>query len=59
MVMAIVYTRCGQYDSAIDQLEELLSQRTNYTINDFNLNQEFEPLHKLPKYQALMKNYAS
>ncbi len=58
MVMAIIYTRCGQYDKAIDELEVLLSQQTNYTVNDFKMNREFQPLHNLQRYQELMKRYA-
>ncbi len=58
MVMAIVYTKCGQYDKAIDELEVLLTQQTNYSVNDFSLNSDFEPLRKLPRYQELMKKYA-
>jgi hypothetical protein len=58
MVMAIVYTRCGQYDKAIGELEVLLSQQTNYSVNDFKLNSEFEPLRNLPRYQQLLKRYA-
>jgi hypothetical protein len=58
MVMAIIYVKCGQYDSALDELEELLSQQTPYTVNDFILNPELEPLHKLPRYQEMMRKYS-
>ena len=58
MVMAIIYVKCGDYDKALDELEELLLQQTNYTVNDFKLNMELEPLRKLPRYQEMMKKYA-
>jgi tetratricopeptide (TPR) repeat protein len=58
MVMANIYARCGDYDKALDELEELLSQQTNYTVNDFKLNSELEPLRKLPRYQEMMRKYA-
>ena len=57
MVMAIIYVKCGLYDKALDELEELLSQQTNYTPNDFNMHEEFAPLRKLPRYQELMQKY--
>jgi len=59
MVMANIYARCGDYDKALDELEELLSQQTNYTVNDFKLNSELEPLRKLPRYQEMMQKYRS
>ena len=59
MVMAIIYVKCGQYDEALDQLEELLSQQSGYSVNDFKLNGELEPLRKLPRYQKLMERYAT
>jgi tetratricopeptide (TPR) repeat protein len=59
MVMANIYARCGDYDKALDELEELLSQQTNYTVNDFKLNSELEPLRKLPRYQEMVQKYRS
>jgi hypothetical protein len=58
MVMALIYVKCGQNDKAISQLEELLAQQTNYTINDFRMHMEFEPLWKLPRYQEMIKKHA-
>jgi tetratricopeptide (TPR) repeat protein len=59
MVMAIIYAKCGDYDKALDELEELLSQQTPYTVNDFKLNRELEPLRKLPRYQKLLEKYGT
>ena len=59
MVMAIIYAKCGDYDKALDELEELLSQQTPYTVNDFKLNRELEPLRKLPSYQKLLEKYGT
>lgn len=58
MVMAIIYSRCGDYDKALDQLEDLLAQETGFTANDFKLCGDLEPVRKLPRYQALLKKYA-
>ncbi len=57
MVMAIIYVKCGEYDKAIDQLEVLLGEQTPYTVNDFKLNTELDPLRKLPRYQQLLEKY--
>jgi len=59
MVMAIIYVKCEEYDKALDELEGLLSQVTNYTVNDFKLNKELEPLRKLPRYRKLMEKYGT
>ena len=59
MVMAIIYVKCGDYDKALDELEELLSQQTPYTVNDFKLNRELEPLRKLPRYLEMMRKYST
>ncbi len=59
MVMATIYVECGEFDKALDELETLLSQQTGFTVNDFKLNPELEPLRKLPRYQEMMKKYTS
>lgn len=59
MVMAIIYVKCGDYDKALDELEELLSQQTSYTVNDYKLNRELEPLRKLPRYQEMIQRYST
>ncbi len=57
MVMATVYVKCGEYDRAIDQLEELLEQRSYYTVNNLKLNSELDPLRELPRYKEMIARY--
>ncbi len=57
MVMAIIFTKCGQYDKALDELEVLLSQETGAAVNDFKMNNHLDPLRELPRYQEMMKKY--
>ncbi len=57
MVMATIYTKCEQYDKALDELEKLLTQQTNYTVYDFKFNRALDPLRKLPRYQELIRKY--
>ena len=59
MVMAIIYVKCGQYDRALDELEELLAQQTPFTVNDFKLNGKLEPLRELPRFQKLLEKYGA
>jgi len=59
MVMAIIYIKCGQYDKALDELEELLAQQTPFTVNDLKLNEKLRPLRKLPRYQSLLEKYGT
>ncbi|MFZ1682521.1 MAG: hypothetical protein WAU88_00175 [Candidatus Zixiibacteriota bacterium] len=56
--MAIIYVKCGQYDNALDELDELLAQQTPFTVFDFMQNPELEPLRKLKRYQEIMRKYA-
>lgn len=58
MVMASIYVECGEYDKAMDQLEVLLSEQTPFTVNDFKLNPDLEPLRKLPRYQEMIRKFA-
>lgn len=59
MVMANIYAGCGEDDKALDELEGLLSSQTNYTVHDFEMNTNLNPLRRLPRYQELMKKYAT
>lgn len=59
MVMAAIYMKCGEYDKALDELEQLLAQQTPYTVNDLKLNERLKPLRKLPRYQELLEKYGS
>lgn len=58
MVMANIYAGCGEYDKALDELEELLSSQTNYTAHDFEMNSKLNPLRRLPRYQELIGKYS-
>lgn len=58
MVMAQIETKCGNYDRAIDLIENLLSLESSFTVNDFELDPLLEPLRDIPKFKALMEKYA-
>ena len=59
MVMAIIYVKCGNHDKALDELNELLSSQTSYTVHDFEMNAHLIPLRHLPKYRELIQKYGT
>ena len=59
MVMANIYARCGDYDKALDELENLLSSQTYHTIHDFEMNEHLTPLRQLPRYKEMIKKYSA
>lgn len=58
MVMIEIYARCGRWDDALNEMEELLSLEIEYTVNDFKLNPLYNPIKDNPRFQELMKKYA-
>jgi hypothetical protein len=58
MVMAEIYTRCGQVEAAIDELNYLLSLDSYYNVNSLKLLDWVDPLRDNPRFQQLMRDYA-
>ena len=58
MVMAEIYTHCGQYEEAIDELESVLSLETNITTHNLKFHVWTKPLQEIPRYKELLKQYA-
>ncbi|MGB6639981.1 MAG: hypothetical protein WBG67_04355, partial [Thermoanaerobaculia bacterium] len=54
---ATVYTRAGDYDTAIDRLETLLSIPYDTTTTALRLHPQWAPLRDHPRFQALLKKY--
>ena len=57
MVMARIYTNCGHYDKAIDELDYLLSFEAGNTANDLKLWSWVDPLRDHPRFPALLEKY--
>jgi hypothetical protein len=57
MVMATIYAVCGKYNKALDELEELLSYKVSYTVNDLIWNKELDPLREMPRFKELLRKY--
>jgi hypothetical protein len=57
MVMAQIDVLSGAYDSAIDELEYLLSLQSWWTTTYMKADPLLEPLHELPKFKAMIQKY--
>jgi TolB-like protein/lipoprotein NlpI len=55
--MASLYNRVGDYDSALDQLETLLSNPTTISVATLEGSSEWDHLRDLPRYQRLIEKY--
>jgi TolB-like protein/Flp pilus assembly protein TadD len=58
--LATIYTIVGEYDSAIDNLENLMSLPSGSLISVHSLQLEptWDPLRELPRFQQLLKKYS-
>lgn len=54
---ATVYTRAGDYDTAIDRLETLMSIPYTTTATVLRLHPMWAPLRDHPRFKALLKKY--
>ncbi len=54
---AVVYTRAGDYDTAIDRVETLMSIPYTTTATVLRLHPRWAPLRNHPRFQALLKKY--
>ena len=54
---AHIFTVLGQYDKAMDILEDLLARPGSFVINELLNKREWEPLRSHPRYAALLAKY--
>jgi len=57
MVMAVIYTMVGEYDSALNELDYLLSIESPFNVNAVELHEFLEPLRELPRYKQMIDKY--
>ena len=57
MLMARIYTNCGKYDEAIDELEAVLSLETYVTVNTLKYKHWVDPLRDSARFEALTRKY--
>ena len=55
MVMAQIYTILGEYESALDRIEILLSIPAPISASWLKLDPIFSPLHEIPRFRKLLE----
>lgn len=58
MVMARIYANCGEYDKAMDELELVLSLKTEITVNTLKFEHWIDPFRDSSRFRQLMADYA-
>jgi len=57
--LAQIYVMVGEYDSAFNQMEYLLSVPSWVSVPLLRLDPRYDPLRKLPRYQKLVEKYGT
>ena len=52
-----IYILLGDYDRALDQLEQLLSIPSGMNLNLIRLDPDYQPLREHPRFQGLVEKY--
>jgi serine/threonine-protein kinase len=55
--LAKIYMMVGEYEAAIDALEELLSIPSNISVERLRIDPTWNPLRDHPRFQALLERY--
>ena len=56
--LALIYTKVGEHDRALDIVERLLSLPSLFSINTLRLNPMFDPLREHPRYGKIIEKYS-
>ncbi|MFQ5607779.1 MAG: hypothetical protein ACE5GA_07510 [Candidatus Zixiibacteriota bacterium] len=57
MVMAYVHLLAGEYDEALDRLEEVLSMPSPYNTVWVEFDPDWDPVRHLPRYKEIIEAY--
>jgi tetratricopeptide (TPR) repeat protein len=55
--LAFIYTQVGEYDAALDQIEELLSMPSWLSVAFLELDPWWDKLREHPRYQVMVEKY--
>jgi TolB-like protein/Tfp pilus assembly protein PilF len=55
--LARIYTMVGEYDKAIDELEQILAVPNVLSVPALKMHPEWDPLRGHPRFQALIEKY--
>ena len=56
--LSTIYTLTGDYDNALKQIDQLLSNPTGFSINRLKLDPLYDPLRNLQAYKKIIKKYS-
>ena len=56
--LAVIYTKVGELDLAIDHLETLLSIPGDLSVNLIRLDPKWDPLRDHPRFIALLEKFS-
>ncbi|MEA1885643.1 MAG: hypothetical protein U9N72_00315 [Bacteroidota bacterium] len=56
--LAIIYTMTGEYDLALDKIEQLFNIPSWFSPNWVDMDIRLAPLKSLPRYQKLVTEYS-
>ena len=54
-IVAVAYIMAGEYDKALDLIEELLAQPSNFSVPKLANDVTWNPLHDHPRFQRLVE----
>jgi tetratricopeptide (TPR) repeat protein len=58
--LALIYVEVGEYDAALDQIEQSLSIPNGFlSVSKLRLDPRYDPLRKLPRYRKLLEKYGT
>jgi hypothetical protein len=55
--LALIYTRVGEVELAIDELDYLLSIPSKFSVSVLRLDPRWDPLRDHPRFQELLEKY--
>ena len=58
ITLAEIYTKTGEFDQALDQLDYVLSIPSWFSVRALQLEPMWDPLRSHPRYQQLIKKYS-
>ena len=56
--MAEIYILVGEYDSALDRIEHILSVPSFFSVHFLESASQFDPIRELPRYKRIVRKYS-
>jgi serine/threonine-protein kinase len=56
--MAEIHTKLGDYDQALDEIEQLLSMPFSFSVKSLEIDPSWDPLRSHPRYKQIIAKYS-